>query len=71
MENIQESLDAIGIFQFYIKLNMGNYDIMLDEYSQKLCMIFLPWVKYKYWILNMGNYIDLDVFQEKMSMLFQ
>lgn len=50
---------------------MGNYDIMLDEYSQKLCMIFLPWVKYKYWILNMGNYIDLDVFQEKMSMLFQ
>jgi putative transposase len=46
-----------------IDLSMGYYHILLDEYSQKLCTIILPWGKYWYKRLPMGIKNSPDVFQ--------
>jgi putative transposase len=46
-----------------IDLSMGYYHIPLDEYSQKLCTIILPWGKYRYKRLPMGIKNSPDIFQ--------
>jgi transposase InsO family protein len=46
-----------------IDLSMGYYHIPLDEYSQRLCTIILPWGKYRYKRLPMGIKNSPDVFQ--------
>ncbi len=45
---------------------MGYYHIKLDEESQKLCTIALPWGKYCYKRLPMGVKNSSDIFQEVM-----
>ena len=37
-----------------LNLNIGCYNIQLSEYSSRLCMIILTWVKYRYNHLPMG-----------------
>jgi hypothetical protein len=46
-----------------IDLSMGYYHIPLDEYSQRLCTIILPWGKYRYKRLPMGIKNSPDIFQ--------
>ena len=43
----------------------------LDDCREKLCTNILHWGKYQYQGLHMGVSIAPDVFQEKISMLFQ
>ena len=47
------------------------YNIILDEETQKLYTIVLTYGKYTYQVLIMGTSVDLDVFQDKISTLFQ
>ena len=54
-----------------LDLNMGYYHIELSPNSKKLCTIILPWGKYEYQRLPMGLCNSPDIFQEKMSTLFQ
>ena len=54
-----------------LNLNMGCYNIQLSEYSSRLCMIILTWVKYRYERQPMGLSNSPDIFQEKMNHLFQ
>ena len=42
----------------------------LDEASQKLCVIVLPWGLYQYLVLPMGSAPLADIFQSAMSKLF-
>ena len=45
---------------------MGYYHIPLDEASQKLCTMILPWGKYLYSRLPMGIKNSPDIFQSIM-----
>ena len=60
-------------FQFAmpLDLNMGYYHITLTPFSRTLCTIVFPWGKYEYQRLPMGLCNSPDIFQEKMSELFQ
>jgi hypothetical protein len=49
---------------------MGFWTILLDKFSQRLCMIILPCGKYCYLHLPMGLACSPDIYQEKMSELF-
>lgn len=49
---------------------MGYYHIELSPMSQQLCTIVLPFGKYEYQRLPMGLCNSPDIFQEKMSKLF-
>jgi len=42
---------------------MGYYQVSLDEESAWLCTIILPWGKYQYLHLPMGNKTSPDFFQ--------
>ena len=53
-----------------LDLNMGFWTIPLDEHSQELCTIILPWGKYCYLRLPMGLACSPNIYQEKMSSLF-
>ena len=53
-----------------LDLNMGYYHIELSPASKKLCTLVLPFGKYKMQRLPMGLCNSPDIFQEKMSMLF-
>ena len=68
---IQDLLLKLEGFQYStsLDLNMGYYHIKLSPFSRKLCMIVLPWGKYKYLCLLMGLVNSPDIFQEKMSTL--
>ena len=70
---IQDMLQKLRGFQWVttIDLNMGYHNILLDEFSSKLCTIVLPWGKYEYLRLPMGLCTAPDIFQEKMSELMQ
>jgi hypothetical protein len=59
-------------FQFCttLDLNMGYWTIHLDEQSQRITSIVLPWGKYCYLRLPMGLSSAPDIYQEKMSTLF-
>jgi hypothetical protein len=60
-------------FASALDLNMGYYNIKLDDNAQKLCTIEFPWLmgKYKYKRLPMGIKIVPDVFQNVMSKIVQ
>ena len=49
---------------------MSYYYIELDPESSRLCILVLPWGKYKYHKLPMGLCNSPDIFQEKMNELF-
>ena len=53
-----------------LDLNMGYYHIELTPNSKRMCTIVLPWGKYEYQKLPMGLCNSPDIFQEKMSTLF-
>ena len=46
---------------------MGYYAIGLTERSKQICIIILPWGKYRYNSLPMGVCIPTDVFQQRLS----
>ena len=48
---------------------MGYYHIRLNNDSQSLCTIILPWGKYKYMRLPMGLCNSPDIFQGEMNKL--
>ena len=50
---------------------MGYYHILLSPNSRKLCTIVLPFRKFECVKLPMGLCNSPDIFQEKMSELFQ
>mgnify|MGYP005753024869 CR=1 FL=1 len=70
---IQDLLSNLEGFQYAtsLDLNMGYYHIELSPASKKLCTIVLPFGKYEYQKLPMGLCNSPDIFQEKMSELFQ
>ena len=70
--NIQEMMLNLEGFQYAtaLDLNMGYYHVRLDPDSRKLCTIILPFGKFEYQRLPQGICNGPDVFQEKMSELF-
>ena len=50
---------------------MGNYPIRLSEEVRNLCMIILPWGKYRYKYLPIGVSTLPEIFQEKTNEPFQ
>ena len=53
-----------------LDLNMGYYHIELSPGDKQLCTIVLPWGKYEYQNLPMGVCNGPNIFQEKISELF-
>ena len=53
-----------------LDLNMGFYNIELNPDSRKLCTLVFPFGKYEMQRLPMGLCNSPDIFQEKMSELF-
>ena len=53
-----------------LDLNMGYYHIELSPGAKHICTVVLPWGKYKYQKLHMGVCNRPDIFQEKISQLF-
>ena len=72
MPKIQDMLLKLEGFRWAtaLDLNMGYYNIRLDDPSKKLCTLIFPWGKYEMQSLPMGLCNGPDVFQEKMSELF-
>ena len=68
---IQDLLQKLEGFMYAtsLDLNMGYYHILLTPNASRLCMVVLPWGKYKYLRLPMGLCNSPDIFQEKMSEL--
>ena len=54
-----------------LDLNMGHHHIELHPESKKLCTLVFPWGNYQPQKLPMGLANSPDIFQEKMSTLFQ
>jgi hypothetical protein len=71
--NIQDMLLNLEGFQYAtsLDLNMGYYHIKLCLDSKKLCTLVFPFGKYKMQCLPMGLCNSHDIFQEKMSELFE
>ena len=72
LPSIHETRRTLEGFTFCsaLDLNMGFWTIPLDNPSQELCTIILPWGKYCYQRLPMGLACSPDIYQEKMSSLF-
>jgi len=70
---IQDMLQKLEGFTYAtsLDLNMGYYHIRLTPEASRLCTIVLPWGKYSYNSLPMGVCNSPDIFQEKISELFQ
>jgi Reverse transcriptase (RNA-dependent DNA polymerase) len=70
--NIQDMLLNLEGFQYAtsLDLNMGYYHIELCPDSKKLCTLVFPFGKYEMQRLPMGLCNSPDIFQEKMSELF-
>ena len=70
--NIQDMLLNLEGFQWAtsLDLNMGYYHIELCPDSKKLCTLVFPFGKYEMQRLPMGLCNSPDIFQEKMSELF-
>ena len=70
--NIQEMMLNLEGFKYAtaLDLNMGYYHVKLDADSRKLCTIVLPFGKFEYQRLPQGICNGPDIFQEKMSELF-
>ena len=73
MPKIQDMLLKLEGFKYAtsLDLNMGYYHIELSPDSKKLCTLVFPWGKYEPQKLPMGLANSPDIFQEKMSTLFQ
>jgi RNase H-like domain found in reverse transcriptase/Reverse transcriptase (RNA-dependent DNA polymerase)/Integrase zinc binding domain/Retroviral aspartyl protease len=73
LPSIPELLRSLDGFTFCttLDLNMGYWTIRLSPESQQLCSIILPWGKFQYLRLPMGVSASPDIYQEKMSALFQ
>ena len=73
MPKIQDMLLKLEGFTYAtsLDLNMGYYHIELHPESKKLCTLVFPWGKYELQKLPMGLANSPDIFQEKMSTLFQ
>lgn len=54
-----------------LDLNRGYYHFVLDDSSQKLCGIILPWGRYCYARLPQGCMPSSDIFQEFMTQVFE
>ena len=57
-------------YESSLDLNMGYYHIHLSPGSKDIYTIVLPWGNYEYQKLPMGVYKSPDIFQEKISKLF-
>ena len=70
---IQNMLDSIKTFTYAmtIDLNMGYYAMELDEASKELCIIILPWGKFRYKDLPTGVCVESNVFQQALGCVFQ
>ena len=70
--HIQDMLLNLEGFQYAtsLDLNMGFYHIELNPDSRKLCTLVFPFGKYEMQRLPMGLCNSPDIFQEKMSELF-
>ena len=70
--NIQDMLLNLEGFQYAtsLDLNMGYYHIELSPNSKRLCTLVFPFGKYEMQRLPMGLCNSPDIFQEKMSELF-
>ena len=66
MPNINEILLKLEGFQYdtSIDLNMRYYHIQITEYAIKICMIIIPWGKYRYKRLKCNL---PENFQQKMN----
>ena len=64
MPKIQDMLLKLEGFQWAtaLNLNMGYYNIRLDDPSKKLYTLIFPWGKYEMQSLPMGLYNGPDVF---------
>ena len=71
--NIQDMLLNLEGFQYAtsLDLNMGYYHIELSPTSKQLCTLVFPFGKYEMQRLPMGLCNSPDIFQEKMSELFE
>jgi Reverse transcriptase (RNA-dependent DNA polymerase)/RNase H-like domain found in reverse transcriptase len=69
LPKISELFQKVQGFTFAtaIDLSMGYYHIPLDDASQKLCTMILPWGKYRYLLLPMGIKNSPDIFQSIMD----
>jgi hypothetical protein len=72
LPSIPELMQSFDGFEFCttLDLNMGYWTIHLDEPSQRIASIVLPWGKYCYLRLPMGLSSAPDIYQEKMATLF-
>ena len=72
MPKISEMLLKLESFKYDtpLDLNMGYYHVHLREDLNKLCIIILTWVKYRYKRLTVGVTNSLGNFQEKMNKMF-
>ena len=72
LPKINDLLQTLAGFTYAtaIDLSMGYYHIPLDESSQKLCSMVLPWAKYQWARLPMGVKCAPDIFQSIVSNLF-
>ena len=57
------------IYATALDLNMDYYTIRVDPDASNICTIILPWGKYFYLQLPMGNACVPDIFQAMMSVL--
>lgn len=73
LPKINDMIQKLEGFQYAtaLDLNMGYYTLRLDPRSSEICTIILPWGKYRYKRLPMGMSTSPDIFQEKMSELFE
>ena len=71
--NIQDMLLNLDGFQYAtsLDLNMGYYHIELSPNSKRLCTLVFPFGKFEMQRLPMGLCNSPDIFQEKMSELFE
>lgn len=69
---VQDMMLQLKGFQWAtaLDLNMGYYHVELAPASKKLCTIVLPFGKFEYQRLPQGCSVGPDIFQEKMSELF-
>ena len=72
LPKIADLLQTLAGFSYAtaIDLSMGYYHIPMDEASQKLCSMVLPWAKYQWTRLPMGVKCAPDIFQSIVSNLF-
>ena len=70
--HVQDMMLNLEEFQYAtaLDLNMGYYHVRLDADARKLCTIILPFGKFEYQRLPQGICTAPDIFQEKMSEIF-